>query len=128
MKPTFISLSQNIGLLIYLLISNSLAYASPTEDSQKIRNFYQQLFPQLQLDDYAEGVYAIDSDAKSSWQAIEEFPPYEFALEQGEKLFYLPFANGKTYADCFPNKGIAIAQNYPYWDEKKQQLMRSHTN
>ena len=118
MKPFLIS-----GILIYLLISNSLAYASPDEDSQQIRNFYQQRFPLLQLDDYAEGVYAIDSDAKSSWQAIEEFPPYEFALEQGEKLFYLPFANGKTYADCFPNKGIAIAQHYPYWDENQQQII-----
>jgi len=106
-----------------LLMLSSLTLASPIEDRQHIRDFYQQRFPQLQLDDYAEGVYAIDSDAKSSWQAIEEFPPYEFALEEGEKLFYLPFANGKSYADCFANKGIAIAQNYPYWNESTQQII-----
>ncbi len=108
-------------LVIYLFFS-SLVLANPIEDRQQLRDFYQQLFPQLALDDYAEGVYAIDSDAKISWLAIEEFPPYEFALEKGEKLFYQPFVNGKTYADCFPDKGIAIAQNYPYWDEKKQQI------
>jgi len=85
--------------LVLLFIFSSFALANPTEDRQNIRDFYQQIFPQLQLADYAEGVYSIDSDAKNSWQAIEEFPPYEFALEQGEKLFYLPFANGKSYAD-----------------------------
>lgn len=111
------------GLFFILLTVSSLVLANPTEDTRKIRDFYQQLFPQLQLDDYAEGVYAIDSDAKSSWQAIEEFPPYELALERGKELFYLPFSKGKTYADCFTNKGVTIAQLYPYWDTTKQQVI-----
>ena len=112
-------------IAIMLLFSNALVWANPTpsEDRQQIRAFYQQLFPQLKLDDYAEGVYAIDSDAKDSWLAIEEFPPYELALEQGETLFKQPFANGSSYADCFPDKGIAIAQNYPYWDTQRQQII-----
>ncbi|MCK5355264.1 MAG: sulfur oxidation c-type cytochrome SoxA, partial [Methyloprofundus sp.] len=63
------------GLFVWLLSFASFAWADPVKDSQDIRHFYQQLFPQLQLADYAEGVYAIDSDAKSSWLAIEEFPP-----------------------------------------------------
>ena len=96
-------------LWINLLISSSLTWASPEQDRKQILTFYQQLFPQLQFADYAQGVYAIDSDAKSSWQAIEEFPPYEFALEEGKTLFNRPFNNGVRYADCFPNKGIAIA-------------------
>ncbi len=98
-------------------------YADPFEDRQKMRAFYQHLFPQLPLADYAAGVYAIDPDAKESWLAIEEFPPYELALEEGEVLFKQPFANGSSYANCFPNQGIAIAQNYPYWDKKKQQIV-----
>jgi sulfur-oxidizing protein SoxA len=110
-------------LWINLLISSSLTWASPEQDRKQILTFYQQLFPQLQFADYAQGVYAIDSDAKSSWQAIEEFPPYEFALEEGKTLFNRPFNNGVRYADCFPNKGIAIAQNYPYWDEHKQSVI-----
>jgi len=112
-----------IAVTLCLLFSSSSAWTSPAEDRQQIRAFYQQLFPQLQLDDYAEGVYAIDQDAKASWLAIEEFPPYEFALEQGEILFKRPFANGSGYADCFTNQGIAIAQNYPYWDKQKQQVI-----
>ncbi|MCF7972006.1 MAG: sulfur oxidation c-type cytochrome SoxA [Methylococcaceae bacterium] len=110
-------------LFIYLIISSSLAWADPEQDRKQILDFYQQIFPQLPLADYAQGVYAIDSDAKKSWQAIEEFPPYEFALEEGKELFNRPFNNGARYADCFPNKGIAIAQNYPYWDEQKQSII-----
>ena len=33
-------------------------------------------------------------------------------------MFATPFKNGKTYGDCFPNKGIGIRQNYPYFDDK----------
>lgn len=109
--------------IISLLTCATFIQADPAADSRQIRAFYQRTFPQLQLDDYAEGVYAIDSDAKDSWQAIDEFPPYELALEEGENLFHQPFANGSGYADCFENQGIAIAQNYPYWDKQSQQIM-----
>lgn len=53
---------------------------------------------------------------KRQWQEKEEFPPYEFALDAGKEMFATPFKNGKTYADCFPNGGIGIRQNYPYFD------------
>lgn len=97
--------------------------ADPISDTQNIREFYQEIFPKLALDDYVEGVYAIDGDAKNSWLAIEEFPPYEFALEEGKQRFYEPFPNGRTYADCFAQKGIAIAQYYPYWSKEKRQVI-----
>lgn len=111
-----------IAATLFTLLSSSV-FATPNSDQQEIRAFYQQRFPQLSLNDYAAGVYAIDADAKLSWQAIEEFPPYELALEQGEKLFKLPFSNHKTYADCLPNLGIAIVQNYPYWDTKSNRII-----
>ncbi len=123
MKSIITAHSPRLSLLIYLFFSCLYVYADPVQDRQNIREYYQQRFPQLQLDDYAEGVYAIDPIAKSSWEAIEEFPPYEFALEQGEALFYQAFGNGKSYADCFTNKGIAVVQNYPYWDEATQQIV-----
>ena len=60
----------------------------------------------------------MDEDLHRQWEEKEQFPPYEFALEQGKEMFSKPFKNGKSYADCFPNKGIGIRQNYPYFDEK----------
>lgn len=112
-----------IATVFSLLAFGTSIVADPIEDRQQMRAFYQQLFPQLSLTDYAAGVYAIDPDAKASWLTIEEFPPYELALEEGEVLFKQSFANGSSYADCFPDQGIAIAQNYPYWDKHKQQII-----
>jgi sulfur-oxidizing protein SoxA len=99
------------------------SHAGPQQDQQKFRQHYQQLFPKLKLPDYADGVYAIDPIARQSWLAIEEFPPYDEAMEQGEALFNTPFKNGHRYADCLPDKGIAIAHEYPRWDRGKGEVI-----
>jgi len=44
-------------------------------------------------------------------------------ISKGEELFNKPFANGKTYASCFKNGGIAIRQNYPYFDTSKGEVI-----
>jgi len=41
----------------------------------------------------------------------------------GQEMFSKPFKNGKSYEDCFPNKGIGIRQNYPYFDEKEGKVI-----
>jgi sulfur-oxidizing protein SoxA len=106
-----------------LLFFAQTSVATPLEDQQNIRHFYQQLFPSTPPDNYADGVYAFDEDAYHTWQDINQFPPYEFSLEQGKKLFNTPFKNQKSYADCFTHKGIAIVQNFPFWDDKTQQII-----
>ena len=108
--------------IVSLLIAQTL-FASPEQDQAAFRKHYQERFPQLKLSDYSNGVYAIDSIAKQSWLAIEEFPPYEAAIEVGKKLFNTPFQNGKHYRDCLPNKGMGIAQQYPQWDKAKGEVI-----
>jgi len=34
-----------------------------------------------------------------------------------------PSRTAKAYADCFPNQGIGIRQNYPYFDEKEGKVI-----
>lgn len=97
--------------------------ADPEQDRKAFVEHYQTLFPQLSLKDYADGVYAIDPVARESWQAIEEFPPYELALEAGETLFNTPFKNGATYAGCLPDQGVGSAARYPQWDPKKGEVV-----
>ena len=53
----------------------------------------------------------------------EDFPPYEFDIDQGKKLFETPFSNGKLYASCFDNNGIGIKQKYPQWSESKKTVI-----
>jgi len=38
-------------------------------------------------------------------------------------MFARPFGNGKGYPDCFPNQGIGIRQNYPYFDDKEGKVV-----
>lgn len=93
-----------------------VAQATPEEDLKAFREHYMKRFPGVPLDEFKNGVYSINSDARQSWEALEEFPPYDDQLIKGEKLFNTPFANGKGYADCFRNGGIGIRQDYPYFD------------
>jgi L-cysteine S-thiosulfotransferase len=65
----------------------------------------------------------MDEGLHKQWEEKEQFPPYEFSLEAGKEMFSKPFKNGKTYADCFPNQGIGIRQNYPYFDENEGKVI-----
>lgn len=98
------------------------AQATPADDLKSFREYFMKRFPGVPLDEYKNGVYAINADARSSWEAIEEFPPYEDELMKGEELFNTAFANGKTYASCFPNGGKGIRQNYPYFDSASGEI------
>jgi L-cysteine S-thiosulfotransferase len=91
-------------------------HADPEADRQALVNYYQNRFPSVQLQEYANGLYAFDQNAREQWLEMEDFPPYEIAIEEGEEYFNTAFANGKSYADCFDNGGIGIRQNYPHFD------------
>ena len=63
------------------------AWSTPEDDRKAFLSYYQQRFPELELDDYGNGAYALSTAAYAQWQEIEEFPPYEFSLEEGQELF-----------------------------------------
>jgi sulfur-oxidizing protein SoxA len=96
----------------------SALQATPQEDQATFQTYFTKRFPNVPKDDFANGAYALDPVGRENWEAIEEFPPYETAVSNGEKMWATPFANGKTYADCFPD-GPAIGGKYPHWDKEK---------
>ena len=95
-----------------------ISSAGPEDDLKAFRGYFMERFPNVPLDEFANGVYAIDAASREQWEAIEEFPPYEIAIEEGEEIFNTPFKNGKTFASCFRNGGIGIKSDYPYFDTK----------
>jgi len=95
-----------------------ISSASPEDDLKAFRGYFMERFPNVPLEEFANGVYAIDAASREQWEAIEEFPPYEIAIEEGEEIFNTPFKNGKTFASCFRNGGIGIKSDYPYFDTK----------
>ena len=99
------------------------ADTDPQADFKAFRKYFTERFPKVQLNDFVNGPYSMDEGLRKQWQAKEEFPPYEFAVEQGKQMFATPFKNGKSYGDCFPNKGIGVRQMYPMFDAKSGQVI-----
>jgi sulfur-oxidizing protein SoxA len=98
------------------LFAGAGATAGPEEDRTAMLEYYTGRFPDVPLQEFANGLYAFDEIAREQWIEMEDFPPYEIAIEDGQALFEASFANGKSYADCFDNGGIGVRQQYPYFD------------
>ncbi|WP_198964417.1 sulfur oxidation c-type cytochrome SoxA [Bradyrhizobium sp. Y36] len=118
--------SLSAALVAFALTSPRVIAADkvdPVADAKAFRNFFFQKFPDVKHEDFVNGPYSMNADMKRQWQEKEEFPPYEFALDAGKEMFATPFKNGKTYADCFPNGGIGIRQDYPQFDAKEGKVV-----
>jgi len=112
--------------LAILLLADAAAIADgadPAAEARAFREYFFQKFPNVNPDDFVNGPYALNEDMRRQWEEKEQFPPYEFSLEAGKELFAKPFANGKHYADCFPDSGVAIRQNYPQFDAKRGKVI-----
>lgn len=101
------------ALALTALLWTAPAIATPEADLAEIRAAYTERFPALPADDYVLGVYAIDPALRSQWEEVNEFPPYEFALDEGAALFKTPLPDGRTLADCLPEGGVGTAHRWP---------------
>jgi L-cysteine S-thiosulfotransferase len=110
-------------VLSAMLPAGAAEKPDPVADAKAFRNYFVKKFPNVKLEDFVNGPYALNADMRRQWEEKEQFPPYEFSLEMGKEMFAKPFKTGKRYADCFPNQGIGIKQNYPYFDEKEGKVI-----
>ena len=122
LRPTICFASAALALLA-LAPAFAADKVDPVADAKAFRKFYTDKFPKLKLEDFVNGPYSMDEGLHKQWVEKEQFPPYEFAIENGKEMFARPFKNGKTYEDCFPNKGIGIRQDYPYFDTKEGKVI-----
>jgi len=112
------------ALSILLITATPLAaQATPDDDLKAFRSYFTEKFPEVSMNDFGNGVYAIDAGSREQWEAFEEFPSYEISIDKGEEKFNKKFANGKGYASCFPNYKKGIKQNYPYFDTDKGEVV-----
>ena len=103
-------------------IAISAQATTPEEDLAAFQNFFKNRFPGVVMEEYTNGVYSIDPVGRENWEAIEEFPPYEPFIDDGQAMWETPFANGKTYKDCFPD-GPAIKGKFPHWDKQQGKVI-----
>jgi sulfur-oxidizing protein SoxA len=110
-------------LILPVLPTAAADRIDPAADQRAFQAYFRHAFPNVPFNDFANGPYAVDKGMRKQWEEIMQFPPYDFALADGKKLFETPFKNGKSYADCFPDRGIGIRQNYPYFDTKAGEVV-----
>jgi sulfur-oxidizing protein SoxA len=112
-----------VALLTLVQPAGAADTVNPQAESKVFRDYFTKRFPNVPLNDFVNGPYSMDADLRRQWVAIEDFPPYQFAVDRGQEMFGTPFKNGKTYGDCFPDKGIGIRQNFPYFDGKTGEVV-----
>ncbi len=74
--------------------------AGPEEDLAALRDFYAKRFPDIELAAHKDGAYALDAAKREQWLEMEEFPPYEIAVDDGADLYEEALSDGTSYADC----------------------------
>lgn len=114
--PLILAACLSLGVL------SASVQAAPADDLKTFRDYFKKALPDVAEAEYANGVYAVDPIGRESWEAIEEFPPYEPVVDAGKKMWDTPFKNGKGYKDCFA-EGPAVAHHFPRWDAEKSMVM-----
>jgi sulfur-oxidizing protein SoxA len=109
--------------VLMMIATPVVTQASPESDLKAFRAHFTKKFPDTAVNDFINGVYAIDKASREQWEAFEEFPSYEIYVDKGEALFNKKFANGKSFADCFPNYKKGVKQDYPKFDKASGKIV-----
>lgn len=112
-----------VALFTLALTPVVTAQATPAEDRKAFRDYFKKKTPTSEISDYVNGVYTYNKDARSQWEEIEEFPPYEIDIDKGEEIWGKKFKNGKSFANCFSGDVSKIRSKYPYHDEAKDTIV-----
>jgi L-cysteine S-thiosulfotransferase len=99
------------------------ALASPEQDRAAFMALYAAKFPAVPLENYVDGALMLSNDAKSQFDSIMEFPPFQGDVDRGRGLWEKPFRNGKSFANCFPDGGRNVAGNYPRYDASSDRVV-----
>ncbi len=114
-----------LSVLLLSVCLSPLAGAEPQADLEALRSFYEKRFAGVPLEAHKDGAYAIDAQAREQWLELEDFPPYEIALDEGAEYFETPFAGGASYADCFDGPGVK--HQYPRFDADRDTVVTLET-
>jgi L-cysteine S-thiosulfotransferase len=111
-----------MALLVSMLMS-APGWADPDQDLAAFQNFYQKRFPDIPLAAHKDGAYALDEAKRSQWLEMEDFPPYEIAVDDGAELYNEAFPGGGSYGDCLGEGAPAVKQHFPRFDSVTEQVV-----
>lgn len=75
----------------------------------------------LKKDDFSQGNYAFSKNGRSTYEEMKDMPPFLDFIDEGEAIYNKKFANGKSFANCFPNPEVT-GSKYPYFDEERKDV------
>jgi len=89
-----------------------------------IKKYFQETMPEVKGDAFVEGALNFNKGAKEYNQYwtnrlkddFDQPEEYTKAIATGKTMWEKPFADGKKFADCFPNGGKNAASTYPKVD------------
>lgn len=100
--------------------------SEPTAEAtlKAIQKHFKQTMPNVKGDAFVDGSMNFSKSSKeynNYWMMrfvddVDQPEEYTKQIEGGQKLWDTPFANGKTFASCFPNGGKGAAAEYPKVD------------
>jgi sulfur-oxidizing protein SoxA len=112
-----------LSIALVSLCLQPVAQAAPEDDRKAFVAYFQSRFPDVDFAEFANGIYAIDADARSQWQEIEEFPPYEFSIERGQELWHQTLPNDSLLGDCFEKATGEVRAGYPRFDSDRGEVV-----
>jgi sulfur-oxidizing protein SoxA len=107
-----------LGVPALLIAFGAQSFAGPEEDRSAFRAFYEKRFPDVPLEAHIDGAYALDAGKRAQWLEMEDFPPYEIAIDEGAELYEEALADGSSYADCLGDNAPVVKQHYPRFDSE----------
>jgi len=109
-------------LLAGVLLAPAVS-ADPESDRLALRALYEKRFPDIPLAAHSDGAYALDEAKREQWLEMEDFPPYEFTVDEGETLYDEAFANGGSYGKCLGPNAPVVKQRFPKFDAASGQVV-----
>ena len=100
-------------MMLGVALAVGLAWATPEDDRLAFIEYHKKKFPDVAVEDYINGVYAINAPAYQQWLQIEEFPPYELAM-----AVRLAFPDVGRQADgrrLSPRRPMGVRLDLPAW-------------
>ena len=116
MKKTAIVIASSVLFASLFTAAIRAGDVSVEDDIAAFQGYFKKKFPEVSLEAYQDGVNVLPQYAhrRANWEILMEFPPFELEMEIAREEWATPFANGKTFNDCFKDKPPAT--QYPYYD------------
>lgn len=96
------------------------ATASPEEDLEDFRAYFEEKFPETPFEDFKNGVYSVNESRRTEWESMEQFPPYESGVDEGEELYN---EHADVYDKCFGDDAPGVKTDFPHWDDENERVV-----